>query len=83
TKQFMTELLQRRMAERSLVFPPLPDREEQYAAHTYWTSASGQVVYDKGDDHLIDADRCAVLAHYLDTQLYEPPARLGVRVEFF
>ncbi|MCP4641398.1 MAG: hypothetical protein GY851_13235, partial [bacterium] len=68
TKRFMTELLERRMAERTLVFPHLPDRESQYAAHTYSVGANGQIVYEKGNDHLIDADRCAILAWYLDTQ---------------
>ncbi|MFO7975390.1 MAG: hypothetical protein R6V12_12230, partial [Candidatus Hydrogenedentota bacterium] len=83
-KQYMTELLEKRMQERSIVFPKLPERESQYAGHTYSISAGGEVVYDKGDDHIIDADRCAVLAWYLDTSsdtLYAPP--LGVRIERF
>lgn len=78
-KEFMTELLQRRMAERTIVFPPLPDRESQYASHTYSVNSLGQIVYDKGNDHIIDADRCAVLRGYLDTQ--EDSARAGVGVE--
>ncbi|MCC6796555.1 MAG: hypothetical protein IT366_15650 [Candidatus Hydrogenedentes bacterium] len=68
TKLFMTELLQRRMADRTIVFPALADREAQYAGHTYSGGMRGQIVFEKGDDHIIDADRCAVLAHYLDTQ---------------
>jgi hypothetical protein len=86
TKLFMTELLQRRMADRTIVFPPLADREAQYAGHTYTAGMRGQVLFDKGNDHIIDADRCAVLAHYLDTQeagasthTYYP----GVRLETF
>lgn len=83
TKQFMTELIERRLAERTIVFPALPDREAQYAAHTYQVGASGQIVYGKGNDHLIDADRCALLAHYLDThETYAPaPAPLNPAVE--
>ena len=77
-KQFMTELLERRMAEGTLVFPRLADRESQYASHTYSVGAAGQIVYDKGDDHLIDADRCAVLAHYLDTRIDAPAPRSRV-----
>ena len=47
-------------------------------------AASGDVVYDKGDDHIIDADRCAVLARYLDTCPTEAPAPdLGIRLEGF
>lgn len=80
TKEFMTELLQRAMTEQSIVFPALADRESQYASHTYTINALGQVVYDKGNDHIIDADRCAVLRHYLDTlDVIEAP-RLGVTV---
>ena len=67
-KTFMTELLQRHIADRSIVFPRLPDRETQYASHTYAIGVSGQVLFEKGNDHIIDADRCAVLAHYLDTR---------------
>jgi len=68
TKEFMTQLLQRRLSERTLVLPPDPDRETQYAAHTYTVNAQGRIVYDKGNDHIIDADRCALLCHYLDTR---------------
>ncbi|HEX72250.1 MAG TPA: hypothetical protein ENN65_02935, partial [Candidatus Hydrogenedentes bacterium] len=49
-KEFMTELLQRRMTERTLILPPDPDREAQYASHTYTVNAQGQIVYVKGDD---------------------------------
>jgi len=83
-KQFMTELLERRMLERSIVFPKLADRESQYASHTYSVSASGDVVYDKGHDHIIDADRCAVLARYLDTRPDDSALLpLGIRLEGF
>jgi hypothetical protein len=71
-KRFMTELLERRMAEGSIVFPRLPDRESQYASHTYSVGRNGGIVYDKGDDHIIDADRCAVLAHHLATREEQP-----------
>lgn len=84
TKEFMTELLTRRMAERSIVFPRLADRESQYAAHTYAVSTFGHIVYEKGNDHLIDADRCAILRHYLDQvePSFQPSghAQLGVPI---
>jgi hypothetical protein len=67
TKMFMTELLQRRMADRTIVFPVLADRETEYAGHTYSGGFRNQILFEKGNDHIIDADRCAVLAHYLDT----------------
>lgn len=82
-KAFMTELLQRRLAERTLVLPRLPERETQYAAHTYRTGLNGQIVYDKGDDHIIDADRCALLAHYLDTHDAPAPTPLTPRLDTF
>jgi len=82
-KQFMTELLQRRMAERSIIFPELPDREAQYASHTYSVSGQGEIVYEKGNDHIIDADRCAILRHYQDTHDQPAPVYLGVRVAGF
>jgi len=83
TKEFMTELLERRMAERSIVFPRLADRESQYASHTYSIGTNGQVVYEKGNDHIIDADRCAVLCRYLDTREEWGAQGIEVRVEGF
>ncbi len=67
TKEFMTDLLRTRMAARTIVFPALPDRETEYASHACTVDAQGRVRYDKGNDHLIDADRCALLVQYLDT----------------
>ncbi len=81
-KEFMTELLQRRLHERTILFPPIPDRESQYASHTYAVNATGQIVYEKGNDHIIDADRCAILRHYLDTQEIHP-VPLGIKVLTF
>ncbi len=82
-KPFMTELIQRRMADRTIVFPPLPDRESQYASHTYNISANGDIIYDKGNDHVIDADRCALLRHYEDTRDSGSPISLSPRIEGF
>ena len=81
-KPFMTELIQRRMAERSIIFPRLPEREAQYAAHTYALSQHARIVYEKGDDHIIDADRCALLARHLDILLPDP-AHLGAKFHIF
>ena len=84
-KEFMTQLLQQRLSERTLVFPRDPDRETQYAAHTYTVNAQGQIVYDKGNDHIIDADRCAILCHYLDTRgpQRQPPRMLPMEIALF
>ena len=67
-KEFMTHLLQQRLSEHTLVLPPDPDREAQYAGHTYTVNAQGRILYNKGNDHIIDADRCALFCHYLDTR---------------
>ncbi|GMV99231.1 MAG: hypothetical protein AMXMBFR84_03700 [Candidatus Hydrogenedentota bacterium] len=84
-KQFMTELLERWMTERVLVFPRLPDRETQYASHTYSLGTFGQIVYDKGDDHIIDADRCAALAYFEEINMDQGGGGFtkGVVVEVF
>lgn len=82
-KPFMTELIQRRMAGRTVVFPPLPDREAQYASHTYHVGGHGEIVYDKGNDHIIDADRCAFLRHYEDTREASEPCWPPPRLEAF
>ena len=79
-KEFMTELLQRRMAEGTIRYPRVPDREQQYASHTYSVNTLGQIVYEKGNDHIIDADRCALLRHYLDTREPVRGSALGVPV---
>ena len=82
-KTFMTDLLARRMRDRTIVFPRLPDRESQYAAHTYAVGPLGHIVYEKGHDHIIDADRCAALAHYVDSTQFERAAAFGVEVGLF
>ncbi len=82
-KEFMTELLQRRMNEGTIRFPPIADRESQYASHTYGVGTSGQIVYGKGNDHIIDADRCALLRHYLDQLEESVPVRLGIGIVGF
>ena len=82
-KEFMTELIQRRMNEGTLRFPPMADRESQYAAHTYAVGTSGQIVYEKGNDHLIDADRCALLRHYRDQLEESIPTWAGIGIAGF
>lgn len=81
-KEFMTELLQQRLTEGTMVLPRCPEREHQYASHTYSVGDSGRVVYEKGNDHIIDADRCAVLRWYEETQL-EDGVALGVKAVGF
>jgi len=50
------------MQRRQLVFP-IEDLEieDQFTTHTY-TLHDGRIVYSKGNDHVVDAVRCAMLA---------------------
>ncbi len=84
-KRFMTQLIEERLREKTVVFPALPDRDEQYVSHTYRVGPGGQIVYEKGDDHIIDADRCAMLRQYFEHVPVEPttPEDPGIRFEPF
>jgi len=61
TKEFMTTLIARHLHSRRLLFP-MDDTllDDQFTTHTY-TLRNGRVVYSKGNDHIIDAIRCAML----------------------
>ena len=61
----------------------LSARESQYAAHTYRVGPRGRIVYEKGNDPLIDADRCALLAHWRDTQDNSGPVHLPLQIAWF
>jgi hypothetical protein len=43
--------------------------ENQYNLHQYSFSASGAIVYSKGNDHIIDADRCAFYAKWKSNEI--------------
>jgi len=62
TKEFMTILIAGALQRRQLVFP-IEDLEieDQFTTHTY-TLHDGRIVYSKGNDHVVDAVRCAMLA---------------------
>lgn len=84
-KELSTEILIRLMGSGQMVFPPIADRLQQYAGHTYCIAPSGRMVFAKGDDHIIDADRCAVIAikrELLQPGVAEPPL-IQPRVAFF
>jgi hypothetical protein len=67
TKEFMTSLIAGALQRRQLVFP-IEDLEieDQFTTHTY-TLHDGRIVYSKGNDHVIDAVRCAMLAREQST----------------
>ncbi len=61
-KKFMTTLLERRLQSGAINMPASDrEREDQYINHTFQVSEQGRIVYSKGNDHIIDADRCAAL----------------------
>jgi len=61
TKEFMTTLIAKHLHSRRLLFP-INDAviEDQFTTHTY-TLKNGRVIYSKGNDHIVDAVRCAML----------------------
>ena len=63
TKELMTSLINGAMQRRKIVFPAEDlEIEDQFTTHTY-TLRDGKIIYSKGNDHIIDAVRCALLAH--------------------
>ena len=68
TKELMTSLINGALQRRELVFPA-EDREiaDQFLTQTY-TLSNGIVVYSKGNDHVIDAVRCMMLAREKSNQ---------------
>ena len=62
TKELMTSLISGALQRRELILPADDlEIEDQFTTHTY-TLHDGRVVYSKGNDHIIDAVRCAVLS---------------------
>ena len=64
TKEYMTSLINGRLAARTILFPAGDvdtDWEDQFCTQTYSQNQAGRLVYSKGNDHIIDSARCAVL----------------------
>jgi hypothetical protein len=60
-KEYMTSLINRALQRRELVLPANDiEIEDQFTTHTY-TLVNGKVIYSKGNDHIVDAVRCAML----------------------
>ncbi|MDP2361956.1 MAG: hypothetical protein Q8O14_14600 [bacterium] len=63
-KEYMTSLINGRLAARTILFPAGDvdlDWEDQFCTHTYSQTHAGRLVYSKGNDHIIDSTRTAVL----------------------
>ncbi len=61
TKELMTSLINGALQRKQLIFPADDlELEDQFITHTY-TLRDGKIIYSKGNDHIIDAVRCALL----------------------
>lgn len=63
TKELMTSLINGALQRRQIALPTDDSEiEDQFTTHTY-TLSNGNIIYSKGNDHIVDAARCAMLAH--------------------
>ena len=60
-KEVATDLLIKKVQRGEAVYPKDPDFRNQYSSHTFRETSNG-IVYSKGNDHIIDSDRTAILA---------------------
>jgi len=68
TKELMTSLINGMLQRKQIIFPSDDlDIEDEFTTHTY-TLRDGKVIYSKGNDHIIDAVRCAALVRELANQ---------------
>ncbi len=65
-KVLLTSKLQALLESGSIEFSHDTEAKSQYLAHTFRVTAGGITVYSKGEDHIIDADRCAIYALFRD-----------------
>jgi hypothetical protein len=74
TKKFMTTLQLGAIQRGEWELPGIDGRfadqdfECQYSEHTYTTVGDGRVTYKKGNDHIIDADRCMFYVRWKQSQ---------------
>lgn len=59
SKPFYTQLLNSAMRRRTAIWPKQDQQSEfQYTSHKFFVKGNS-VTYSKGNDHIVDADRCA------------------------
>jgi hypothetical protein len=65
TKELMTSIINGMLQRKEIRFPQGDlELQDQFTTHTY-TMSNNAVIYSKGNDHIIDAVRCAVLVREL------------------
>jgi hypothetical protein len=71
TKEYMTSLINELFYTKKLQFPSEDaEIENQFCSQTYIHSDRG-IIYSKGNDHIIDATRCAVLKRSQENNPFE------------
>ena len=74
TKEHMTALINRSLNARKLKLPKEDKEiEDQLCTHTYVRNDRG-IVYSKGNDHCVDALRCAMLVRSTETDPHYDPS---------
>jgi hypothetical protein len=65
TKELMTSIINGMLQRKEIRFPQGDlELQDQFTTHTY-TMSNNAVIYSKGNDHIIDAVRCAMLVREL------------------
>ncbi len=78
TKETLTGLISRALHLKRIHLVTDSERITQYGSQTAQYSRSGRIVYSKGNDHIIDADRCAFAAlHRDELSVVEPQTPQG------
>ena len=80
SRSFATFLIEENMRNRTIIFPVNEDREAQYVNMTH-ESKRNMIVYSESENHLVDADRCALLASYLTRLQKGDEIDIGVNLQ--
>ncbi|OQA84779.1 MAG: Terminase-like family protein [bacterium ADurb.Bin236] len=60
-KEYMTSVINKGFQSRQIILPASDvEVESQFTTHTY-SLKTGNIIYSKGNDHIVDAVRCAVM----------------------
>ena len=80
-KLFSTFLIEEALRTKTIMFPRDLVREEQYINMTHEVRPNGYVVYSDTKDHIVDADRNALLVkHMIKFTQGSDEVDLGVRI---
>ncbi len=77
-KRGSTEVVNRRLGDDRILFPRINEYLEQFSNHQHRITPSGELLYDRERDHLIDATR---LALYQDLIVFPPRKKTNLTPE--